>query len=544
MAPSPEGMTYIGAGGLLTVGEKRVRTCAVCGDEPAKIHYGVLACFGCKGFFRRAVKDGRNKYQCRYERNCPVNKSERNSCRYCRFRKCLQAGMNPDAVRPDRGDAGAESSTGKALPIPKQRLKFSLSKKKSLGRTQSINDPEDWTKLLGPEHRGILLDLMQLSKKISHTESHSFDSVAQFTLKSLIADRSLALAQNYVGAIPSTSHDASFTAIWRVVSVVDWVEGIVRLFETGRGKISITSEDKACLIQSSFAPLTLLSLMAHVAAQPSLNDLNTVRALVENVKLHCPVKDLVLRLSAELISPLRHATLSDSDFVMLRAVIALNPDCPGLCTTAVARLREIRSTLFDVLIKSIKRSRPKTTVSPSALFGQLLSVLPPLKHIAGDIYYYLSAAYCRPLAPVASPHVGILTDIFSPESNDLVLDSMMDGTAAQAATTKNGAETQQHSSLCCSFSVSPLSPSMPAIMISSADPLAPFPPSPIRSSAFSQLSPSSSSTSLMTPPYAGAIRPMSNVGGYTSFPPTSPFFAVPPSAAWCMPSTSASSSSS
>lgn len=41
---------------------------------------------------------------------------------------------------------------------------------------------------------------------------------------------------------------------------------------------------QACLIQSSFAPLTLLTLMAHVSAQPSLNDLNTVRAMVENVK--------------------------------------------------------------------------------------------------------------------------------------------------------------------------------------------------------------------------------------------------------------------
>ena len=54
-------------------------------------------------------------------------------------------------------------------------------------------------------------------------------------------------------------------------------------------------------------------------------------------------------------------------------------DCPGLCQSAVSRLREIRATLFDVMIKSIKRSRPKTTVSPSAIFGQLLSLLPPLR---------------------------------------------------------------------------------------------------------------------------------------------------------------------
>ncbi|GMR46695.1 hypothetical protein PMAYCL1PPCAC_16890 [Pristionchus mayeri] len=541
-------MTYLG--GIIAsapTSTEKIRNCAVCGDSPAKIHYGVLACFGCKGFFRRAVKDGRNKYQCRYERNCPVSRSDRNSCRYCRFRKCLQAGMNPDAVRPDRGDAGNDSSTGKALPIPKQKLRFSLSKKKSLGRTQSINDPDDWTKLLGPEHRAILLDLMALSKQVSHAEGHSFDAVAHFSLKSLIADRTLALANNYSGQVASTSNDSSFTAIGRVVAVVDWIDGLVRVFETGKMKMSITAEDKACLIQSSFAPLTLLTLMAHVSAQPSLNDLNTVRSMVENVKLHCPVKDLVRRLSAELVGPLRHAGLSDTDYVMLRALIALNPDCPGLCTAAVARLREIRATLFDVFVKSIKRSRPKTAISPSAIFGQLLALLPPLKHVAGDIYGHLSSTFPRPLPASPGPFVKILTDIFSPESNDLVLDAVME---AQTAMSCNEVRVNGHQPLTASFSASPTSPStMPSILITGpAEGLSPFPPSPpaARSSAFSQvgqdssswtvgecsyaLSPSSSSTSLMTPPYAGAIRPMSSAnGGYPSFPPPSPFFAMPSS---------------
>ncbi|GMR30920.1 hypothetical protein PMAYCL1PPCAC_01115 [Pristionchus mayeri] len=69
--------------------------CAVCGDSRAKEHYGVVACFGCKGFFRRTIT-GRYRYACRFDLSCPIDKYQRNSCRYCRFQKCLSVGMNPN----------------------------------------------------------------------------------------------------------------------------------------------------------------------------------------------------------------------------------------------------------------------------------------------------------------------------------------------------------------------------------------------------------------------------------------------------------------
>nr|CDJ85518.1 Zinc finger domain containing protein [Haemonchus contortus] len=69
--------------------------CSVCCDEASGRHYGVVACFGCKGFFRRTVRAGKN-YICRYDQKCRIDKAGRNVCRSCRFQKCLDVGMEPD----------------------------------------------------------------------------------------------------------------------------------------------------------------------------------------------------------------------------------------------------------------------------------------------------------------------------------------------------------------------------------------------------------------------------------------------------------------
>uniref|UniRef100_A0AC34QS69 Uncharacterized protein n=1 Tax=Panagrolaimus sp. JU765 TaxID=591449 RepID=A0AC34QS69_9BILA len=82
---------------------------SVCNDEASGRHYGVTACFGCKGFFRRTVRANK-VYTCRYEEKCQIDKAGRNVCRSCRFRKCLEVGMEPDAIRPDRDKTGRQKN--------------------------------------------------------------------------------------------------------------------------------------------------------------------------------------------------------------------------------------------------------------------------------------------------------------------------------------------------------------------------------------------------------------------------------------------------
>lgn len=72
--------------------------CKVCGDKSSGVHYGVITCEGCKGFFRRSQSSVVN-YQCPRSKACLVDRVNRNRCQYCRLQKCLRLGMSRDAVK-------------------------------------------------------------------------------------------------------------------------------------------------------------------------------------------------------------------------------------------------------------------------------------------------------------------------------------------------------------------------------------------------------------------------------------------------------------
>ncbi|GFY77040.1 retinoic acid receptor RXR [Trichonephila inaurata madagascariensis] len=75
--------------------------CSICGDRASGKHYGVYSCEGCKGFFKRTVRKDLS-YACREDRNCIIDKRQRNRCQYCRYQKCLSMGMKREAVQEER----------------------------------------------------------------------------------------------------------------------------------------------------------------------------------------------------------------------------------------------------------------------------------------------------------------------------------------------------------------------------------------------------------------------------------------------------------
>ncbi|XP_076135445.1 retinoic acid receptor alpha-like, partial [Alosa pseudoharengus] len=71
------------------------KPCFVCQDKSSGYHYGVSACEGCKGFFRRSIQKNM-VYTCHREKSCIINKVTRNRCQYCRLQKCFEVGMSKE----------------------------------------------------------------------------------------------------------------------------------------------------------------------------------------------------------------------------------------------------------------------------------------------------------------------------------------------------------------------------------------------------------------------------------------------------------------
>ena len=68
--------------------------CSVCGDKASESYFGAVSCDSCGGFFKRAVKNNKT-YSCISNRDCVLNKKNRNHCKSCRLQKCYKVGMKP-----------------------------------------------------------------------------------------------------------------------------------------------------------------------------------------------------------------------------------------------------------------------------------------------------------------------------------------------------------------------------------------------------------------------------------------------------------------
>lgn len=87
--------------------------CAICGALACGRNFGTMTCHGCTKFFRKYVNQ-QAKLDCCEQGSCVINEKTRNNCRFCRFQKCIQAGMrlaNKKPLNSGESESGSPEDT-------------------------------------------------------------------------------------------------------------------------------------------------------------------------------------------------------------------------------------------------------------------------------------------------------------------------------------------------------------------------------------------------------------------------------------------------
>ncbi|XP_065203256.1 retinoic acid receptor RXR-alpha-B isoform X3 [Planococcus citri] len=186
--------------------------CSICGDRASGKHYGVYSCEGCKGFFKRTVRKDLT-YACREDRNCTIDKRQRNRCQYCRYQKCLSMGMKREAVQEERQrtnkdrdqNEGEATSTVMTADMPIERI-LEAEKRMECSSPEILSENKNFYKATERQ----LFQLVEWAKHIPHFTSLPIKDqvlllragwnellIAAFSHRSLDVKDGLVLANNY-----------------------------------------------------------------------------------------------------------------------------------------------------------------------------------------------------------------------------------------------------------------------------------------------------------------------------------------------------------
>ncbi|KAI1722738.1 zinc finger, c4 type (two domains) domain-containing protein [Ditylenchus destructor] len=391
--------------------------CSVCGDVSAGKHYGVMACYGCKGFFRRTIRS-KQSYSCRFMQQCSIDKDQRNACRFCRFQQCLRVGMEPDAIRPDRDVIGKQKNPRKrklrrqecSLPSPgtesnsSQQEDFLLSYLINMEMKSNLNGNfDDGTRqrnssgLIGISHMAggggldgsvgagdipfkrlfikpdpdanlyalfenpILLDqyrgnMQQINSPAMENSLSPSSAIDTAEDGELAQYQAAFVRRRRYSRIANVDHFSDAMRRY-VVSCIDWINTLFLMSNIE------STEDKLTILKNSFATFCTFVQAALTASALTPDDdflcLCNGSVVPRNIvrellDTNLLANNIVGRMLDDLVYPLRRLQLSDPERVALTALIILEGDSRMLSATTSQALYSLKDKIQNSLFQHIR----------------------------------------------------------------------------------------------------------------------------------------------------------------------------------------------
>ncbi|XP_051549899.1 peroxisome proliferator-activated receptor delta-like isoform X1 [Myxocyprinus asiaticus] len=339
--------------------------CRICGDKASGFHYGVHACEGCKGFFRRTIRMKLEYERC--DRNCKIQKKSRNKCQFCRFQKCLMLGMSHDAIRYGRmPEAEKRKLVAGLLAGEKSSQNSSGSDLKSLAKR--VNNA--YLKNLNMTKRKARNILKGKTTGSPPFVIHDMDSLWQ-------AENGLVWNQVINGAPPNKEIGVHVFYLCQC-STVETVRELTEFSKSIPGFVNLFLNDQ----------VTLLKYGVHEAIFAMLPSLmNKDGLLVANGRgfvtreflrsLRKPFSE-IMEPKFEFAVKFNALELDDSDLALFVAAIILCGDRPGLMN--VHQVEEIQDNILQALNQHLQINHPGTNF----IFPKLLQKLTDLRQLVTE----------------------------------------------------------------------------------------------------------------------------------------------------------------
>ncbi|KAM8890703.1 peroxisome proliferator-activated receptor alpha b isoform 2-T30 [Spinachia spinachia] len=339
--------------------------CRVCADRASGYHYGVHACEGCKGFFRRTIRLKLEYDKC--ERRCKIQKKNRNKCQYCRFQKCLTVGMSHNAIR-----------FGRMPQSEKLKLKAEM-----VTGDREVGDPQVADqKTLARQIYEAYLKNFNMNKAKARTVLTGKTTTPPFVIHDMetlkLAEQTL--VAKMVGAVGTLKDREAEVRIFHCCQCTS-VETVTELTEFAKsvpGFSSLDLNDQVTLLKYGVHESLFAMLASSMNKDGLLVAYGSGFITREFLKsLRRPFSDM-MEPKFQFAMKFNAMELDDSDLALFVAAIICCGDRPGLVN--VAHIERMQESIVRVLQVHLLANHPDN----SFLFPKLLQKLADLRQLVTE----------------------------------------------------------------------------------------------------------------------------------------------------------------